>query len=304
MAYSTNNRILFLVIKNTQVKINYMAINRILQLDLSEASQYEACNMPVIVLKWKKNQLWVKSGIDNARSIYDLPVFKDRSLLIQVLRKSPVDFVHLDRDLGIDEINLWIDACNFANKKVRLNISPSGRKFKSATKLVYWIRRSCDYLLGILILFLLSPIILAISALMVFYVNDSVLVTEWRVGHRGKLFKLYTFRTSQFNSNQFVKNSLDRKCDPSQKNERLAFLSQWLHKYNLVNIPQLFNVVKGEMSLIGYPALNVTDALQGSSEKQKRLNSLPGLIHIGQVFANPSANSPSELSKIAKYTYQ
>lgn len=281
-------------------------MNNIFQFDFSEASQYESYKVPAVFLRWKKNQLWVKSKIDKSRTKYDLPALKNRDWLIQVLRKSPVNFVHLDGSLGIDEIELWIDACNVANKRVRLNISPSGRKLKAATKLVYWnwMRRGCDYVLGVLILLLLSPIILAISALIALQSNESVLVTDWRVGHRGTLFKLYTFRTSQFNSNKFVKNGLNRQNDSFKKNEKLTFLEQWLHKYKLVDLPQLFNVLKGEMALVGYPALNVANALQGGSDEQKKLNSLPGLIHIGRVFVKPSANSSDELNKIAKYTYQ
>jgi lipopolysaccharide/colanic/teichoic acid biosynthesis glycosyltransferase len=59
-----------------------------------------------------------------------------------------------------------------------------------------------------------------------------------------------------------------------------------MRKYNLDNLPQLFNVVKGEMSLIGPRCWTLEEAVRLSSEKQRKLNKLPGITGSWEVETN------------------
>jgi lipopolysaccharide/colanic/teichoic acid biosynthesis glycosyltransferase len=114
-----------------------------------------------------------------------------------------------------------------------------------------------------------------------------VFFRQWRIGERGKLFRIIKFRTMivdaeklhhQVMANQ--KGLHKREDDP-----RITPLGRWMRKYSLDELPQLVNVLRGEMSLVGPRPWALYDAVRISREGQKRLNALPGITGNWQVKA-------------------
>jgi len=107
-------------------------------------------------------------------------------------------------------------------------------------------KRTFDLLFGILILVILSPILLAISLLIKLTSEGPILYQQWRVGFDGRLFQMFKFRT--------MKKDAEKETGPvwaKENDSRRTKIGAFLRKTSLDELPQLFNVVKGEMSLVG-----------------------------------------------------
>ncbi|MDI6783998.1 MAG: exopolysaccharide biosynthesis polyprenyl glycosylphosphotransferase, partial [bacterium] len=117
------------------------------------------------------------------------------------------------------------------------------------TPLTGWnllLKRGIDIFGAIIILLLLSPLMLIITYLIKRESNGSILYTQERVGADGKQFHIYKFRT-------MVENA-EAETGPiwaTENDLRCTQLGCFLRKHNLDESPQLFNVLKGEMSLVG-----------------------------------------------------
>ncbi|MFB3897089.1 MAG: undecaprenyl-phosphate glucose phosphotransferase [bacterium] len=117
------------------------------------------------------------------------------------------------------------------------------------TPLTGWnllLKRWMDIIGAILILLILSPMMLIIAYLIRRDSTGTILFTQKRVGADGKHFMIYKFRTMVVNAEADTGPVWATENDP-----RCTKLGCLLRKYNLDELPQLFNVLKGEMSLVG-----------------------------------------------------
>lgn len=105
--------------------------------------------------------------------------------------------------------------------------------------------RFFDFLFSLLGLIILSPLLLLISLCIVFDSRGGVFYRQIRVGKNGKDFKLYKFRS--------MRSGSDRRglITVGEKDSRITRVGYFLRKYKLDELPQLINVLKGEMSLVG-----------------------------------------------------
>ena len=134
------------------------------------------------------------------------------------------------------------------------------------------IKRIFDLVFVILGLLVLFPIFLIIVALIKRDGDGAVLFKQERVGLHGKLFRVLKFRTMVVDAEkQGVKVTTGN--DP-----RITKSGQWLRKFKLDELPQLLNVLKGEMSLVG-PRPEVPEYVDFYTEEQKKivLSVLPGI---------------------------
>lgn len=132
------------------------------------------------------------------------------------------------------------------------------------------IKRYFDYILSILLLLILLPLFIVISILIKIFMYDGpVLYIQNRIGRNGKIFKIYKFRTMIVNNQN---NTISIKND-----NRITKLGKILRKTKLDEIPELFNILKGDMSFVG-PRPDVPgyyDKLDGDDKKILKLK--PGL---------------------------
>ncbi len=110
---------------------------------------------------------------------------------------------------------------------------------------VKYIKRAIDFFLALIGLIVLSPLFILIAILIKKEDGGSIFFRQTRVGQNGKLFKIYKFRTMVENAEK-LGALVTKEGDP-----RITKIGKILRKYKLDEIPQLINVIKGEMSLVG-----------------------------------------------------
>jgi lipopolysaccharide/colanic/teichoic acid biosynthesis glycosyltransferase len=106
-------------------------------------------------------------------------------------------------------------------------------------------KRAFDFIIAFLSLIILSPILLFVAILIRIDSAGSIIFRSERIGLNRKLFSMYKFRTMIENPNA-SKSRITQKID-----DRITRFGHILRKYKVDELPQLFNVLKGEMSLIG-----------------------------------------------------
>ncbi len=150
-------------------------------------------------------------------------------------------------------------------------------------------KRYIDAALAALGLLIMSPALLAIALLIKLTSKGPVLFVQQRTGFRGRRFGMYKFRTMVVNAeelkeslrhlNKHGPNSVDFKVD---KDPRITSIGHWLRCTSLDELPNLINVVKGQMRLVG-PRPTSFDALRYQDHHLVRLNAYPGITGLWQI---------------------
>ncbi len=151
------------------------------------------------------------------------------------------------------------------------------------------IKRIFDILLSTLLLLILTPLFIVIAVLIKLDSKGLVFVSLKRVGKKGKLFNIYKFRSMVHNAHK-IKNQIMDKNERNDgplfkiKNDpRITRIGKFLRRYSLDELPQLFNVLKGEMSLVG-PRPHEPEEVSKYKKGYKRLLSIrPGISGLAQV---------------------
>ncbi len=136
-------------------------------------------------------------------------------------------------------------------------------------------KRIFDLLLTIPALILLSPLILLVALLVRWQHGSPVLFAQVRPGYRGKLFTLRKFRT--------MTDGRDPQGNLLPDEQRLTSLGRFLRAASLDELPELLNVLKGEMSLVGPRPLLIQYLARYSPEQARRHDVLPGITGWAQI---------------------
>lgn len=150
-----------------------------------------------------------------------------------------------------------------------------------------------DLVLGGALLVLLSPLFLLIWTLIRFSSKGPVFFTDNRVGRGGRTFRCYKFRTMFTDAEQRLSDEL--KADPAARREwnltrklrrdpRITTVGYWLRRLSLDELPQLWNVIIGDMSLVGPRPVTQTEIERYyASKAAKILQVRPGITGLWQV---------------------
>ena len=138
-----------------------------------------------------------------------------------------------------------------------------------------FLKRLVDLLASILLLVLLSPILVILSIFVWLKLGRPVLFAQERPGLHGRIFKLYKFRS--------MRNAFDKNGQPLPDEQRLTRFGKFLRASSLDELPELFNVLKGEMSLVGPRPLLVAYLERYTPEQARRHDVLPGITGWAQV---------------------
>lgn len=134
------------------------------------------------------------------------------------------------------------------------------------------IKRLFDIFFSFFSIIILLPFIAVIALIIKMDSDGPIIFKQERVGKGGKIFKIYKFRT-------MVKNSESKgtRFTTSTKDPRITRVGHFFRRSNLDEIPQLFNILKGDMSFVG-PRPEVPEMVALYSEEQKEILSVrPGI---------------------------
>lgn len=136
-------------------------------------------------------------------------------------------------------------------------------------------KRIFDITISMVLLFFLSPLMLIIYLLVILNLGSPVFFLQERVGKDNKVFKIIKFRT--------MKDAKDKEGNDLPDYKRVTKLGSFLRATSLDELPELINVIKGEMSLVG-PRPLLTQYLPIYNEEQiRRHEVLPGVTGWAQV---------------------
>lgn len=179
-------------------------------------------------------------------------------------------------------------------------------------------KRIMDVVFSLLLIIIFSPVILIVSVLIKIDSKGPILAdTPPRIGKTGRTFKMYKFRSMIANAhellrnnpeyhnlfNEYKKGSYKLKDDP-----RVTKIGRFIRKHSLDEVPQLFNILKGDMSLVG-PRAYYPDELRDQQKKYPNtkeavkvvLSIKPGLTGYWQVSGRSEINFDKRIEMDAMY---
>jgi lipopolysaccharide/colanic/teichoic acid biosynthesis glycosyltransferase len=260
------------VIKNTflvtTTKISLIHVLSPLDQQLSQNSEV-LCS-----LKWKLRKLLVK------RELYQkvqLAPLGNIQWLINCLNHSSVQAVCIDLELESEVIYLWADACHKSNKSIFIRLPSNPNLPKILYPLRWTLKTFIDRLVAALLIAFISPILILLALSVLLTSFGPIFSFQWRVGQRGRLFKAITFCTTIQEKQEFQSLENLHESQNLLTNSRMTKLGSWMHKHKLDLLPQLVNILQGEMSLVGPTALTVYEAKNINKKDRSYLRMLPGI---------------------------
>lgn len=181
-----------------------------------------------------------------------------------------------------------------------IEMENSDINFENKKSQIYnkYIKRSIDFLISGISLIILSPLFLIIAIIIKSESKGPVFFIHKRVGKNGKVFGVYKFRTMVPNAEELIKQFTPEQMKEFRENfklendPRITKIGKFLRKTSLDELPQIINILKGEMSFIG-PRPVIKDELENYGEnKTKFLSVTPGLT--GYWAANGRSNTSYE----------
>lgn len=160
------------------------------------------------------------------------------------------------------------------------------------------IKRLFDVAFSILFLILLSPLMLLI-ALAIRWEGGPVIFSQQRVGQGGKMFPCFKFRTMMPDAEEHLKKllatfpALRKQWDQDRKlryDPRITRLGSFLRRTSLDELPQLINVLRGEMSLVGPRPVVLEELQRYGRRKSYYLMAKPGITGLWQVSGRSDLN--------------
>lgn len=136
-------------------------------------------------------------------------------------------------------------------------------------------KRSFDVILSLLAVIILSPIFLLVYLLSLIFLGGNPVFKQYRPGKNGKIFALYKFRS--------MTNKKDKEGNLLPDKDRITWWGKVLRKTSLDELPQLFNILKGDMSIIGPRPRMVQECVFLDETQMDRFKVRPGITGWAQV---------------------
>ncbi len=153
----------------------------------------------------------------------------------------------------------------------------------------FFIKRQLDIIQALSLLILTFPLLLVVSIAIKLTSHGPILFIQDRVGYNKRIFQMYKFRTMVVNAEEIQKNyeSLNMMDGPVFKirnDPRITKFGKWLRKTSIDELPQLFNVLKGDISMVGPRPLPVRD-YNGCDQDwpRRRFSVRPGITCLWQI---------------------
>jgi len=221
--------------------------------------------------------------------------------IIQKLRKKSLVCLG---GIRLDEVNLTNLKKNKkkSNEEVYLDV-----KEITSKNTYYFFKRVIDIIGSLFGLILLSPIFLIVSLMIKKEDSEGpVFFSQNRVGRNGKLFKMYKFRSMCIDAEKRLElllehNEIDGPMFKIKDDPRVTKIGKFIRKTSIDELPQLWNVLKGEMSLVGPRPPLLREVKEYSSYDSQRLLVKPGCTGLWQVSGRSSVGFDEMIYLDLKY---
>ena len=157
------------------------------------------------------------------------------------------------------------------------------------------IKRIFDICISLPAVVILSPVFAVIIIAIKVSSKGPAMFKQERAGKDGKPFVFYKFRTMKVGVDPFGASP------KSGEDPRLTKVGKWLREYSLDELPQLFNVFKGDMSIVGPRPLYVSQMTEWNERQKKRLLAKPGLTGLAQISGRGELTREEKLELDVKY---
>jgi lipopolysaccharide/colanic/teichoic acid biosynthesis glycosyltransferase len=157
------------------------------------------------------------------------------------------------------------------------------------------VKRVIDFITAFLTLILLSPLLLLLAVAAKRAGDGPIIFRQERAGRQGKPFIFYKFRTMRTDVDPF---------GPSPKSgddSRLTKVGKFLREYSLDELPQLFNVLRGDMSIVGPRPLYMEQVKEWDDRQKKRLLVKPGITGLAQISGRGELTREEKLELDVQY---
>jgi exopolysaccharide biosynthesis polyprenyl glycosylphosphotransferase len=253
----------------------------------------------------------------NSEVVIGKKILGDVDQISTIVNKHDVDEIIVNDDgENTEETLRLIDYCKTLNVTVRVTselFNVVARKLNTEkyidvpvidvsshynNSITLTMKRVTDIVISVFALVILAPIIILISVLIKISSPGPILFSQMRIGKYGKEFKFYKFRSMKVTDEkdeERIVQMLNFMKDDSQKtkiinDKRVTWIGKLIRKTSLDELPQLFNVLKGDMSLVG-PRPCLPYEYKNYDEWQKRrVNVIPGCTGVWQVWGRSSVS--------------
>jgi len=170
----------------------------------------------------------------------------------------------------------------------------------------YFFKRTMDIVCSLMALIILSPIFLIVVIAIRIESKGPAIFSQERVGKDGKMFKMYKFRSMVANAEELKARLCDKNemCGPMfkmKKDPRVTNVGKFIRKTSIDELPQLVNVLKGEMSLVGPRPSLPKEVMEFEDWMMERLSVKPGLTCYWQVSGRSDINFEEWMELDVKY---
>lgn len=168
-------------------------------------------------------------------------------------------------------------------------------------------KRGLDIAIAGLMLILLSPLF-GIVALLIYRESPGpVFFSQNRVGRWGKLFRMHKFRSMVVNAEKLLEKLKDQNESGAgvifkmKKDPRITKIGAFIRKTSIDELPQLWNVLKGDMSLVGPRPAIPSEVAEYTLDDRRRLDAVPGITCIWQVSGRSNIDFKGQVRLDAQY---
>ena len=291
LIFFRNSEIISILLGKSVSSENYISFN------LDEASNYR--NLRILAFRNDKlsHQITEKDLTNEViRKVDKLNKSTDVNLVVIRLIKLK----KLEPELEEYLVNLNKKVLIISDKELNFNTNFIFRLLEVSSQKIYYfnndiqygakyiLKRIFDIIISMLLIILFFPLFIASASIIFGRDSSPVVIKQSRIGLHGKMFGMYKFRTMYNNAHE----QRDQLKSSSQENSPLFKLDAdpriitglgFLRKYSIDELPQLLNVIKGEMSLVGPRPLFAEDTEYFDKNYMRRLNVLPGMTGLLQI---------------------
>lgn len=223
--------------------------------------------------------------------------------------------------IGMKSVNVKVSECELSTEDASIDRMDGEGNYKTGTmvhfprnivinrddRLIYYcIKRALDVLFSVVGLILLSPFLLITAIAIKLDSKGKIIYSQLRTGKDGKTFKMYKFRSMLEDAellryDLLDKNEMDGPVFKIADDPRITKVGKFIRKTSIDELPQLINIIKGDMSIVGPRPLVTYETEQFTNYENMRHQVKPGLTCYWQISGRNDINFDQWIELDIKY---